>query len=655
MWLTRLNTKIAADVGVSLADQFIAVAPASKAEGRQTQSLDRERGRELHVLLTGVDHDARPLQLGFFRRAKLGNSFKWRLLEHGVDPALADELTRLVLRRLADSDVPPAPEAVHPSNPESAPEPASDLSPETRPDSGSVRALLARADDCVARGAHDEVIACYQELLKSKPRHLLARNNLGVALWKLGRYHEAVEQFRRATGIQSTYADAQFNLGSLLRLTGQVAESELPLRRALKLSPKHVEAQAGLAMTLVLLGRLREAQECFEKVLKSAPGHTAAMVGLGKIASLEGRFDEAEALFRKALALDPQVPAAWAGLVDMRRMTAADGAWLKDAERVAVTTLAPLDQADLLFAIGKYCDDTGDVERAFRSYKRANELQKTTAERYDPAARERGVDNVIRVYTREAFARMSGSRSESVKPVFVVGMMRSGTSLVEQILASHPSVHGAGELPFWHEAAHRHESVLRTGLPTDQIRKKLATACLSALDAISASASHVVDKSNFNTDHLGLIHAVFPRARMVYVRRDPIDTCLSCYFNQFSSAHNFKLDLADLAHYYSEHQRMIAHWSAVLPAGTLLEVPYAELVADQEAWTRKILDVLGLEWDERCMDFHTAPRATKTASFWQVRQKIYTQSVGKWRRYEKFIGPLRKLQSAGNPGSNPVP
>ena len=642
MLLDLLTSRIASDAGIALAEQFIAVAPGPSAQG--PESNPAERRKAIHALLTGIDRDVRPLQLGFFRRAKLGNTFKWRLLQHGVEPALADELTRMVLHRLAPGEPPPTPQA--------PPDPA----PESRPESGSVQALMDRADACVALGAHAEVIECYQEVLKSKPRHLLARNNLGVALWKLGRYHEAVEQFRSATGIQSTYADAQYNLGSLLRLIGQVAESELPLRRALKLNPTHVEAQAGLAQTLVLLGRLREAHECFEQVLKSAPAHTAALVGLGKIASLEGRFDDAEVLFRKALSIDPQIPAAWAGLVDMRRMTAEDGAWLKDAERVAANGLAPLDQTDLLFAIGKYCDDTGDVERAFRSYKRANELQKTTAERYDPAARERRVDDAIRVFTREAFAALSGSRSESVKPVFVVGMMRSGTSLIEQIIASHPDAYGAGELPFWNDAADRHETVVRNRMPGEQIRKQLAAACLSTLDALSPQALRVVDKSNFNSDHLGLIHAVFPRARMVYVRRDPIDTCLSCYFNQFSSTHNFKLDLADLAHYYREHQRMVAHWRAVLPADTLLEVPYAELVEDQAGWTRRILEFIGLEWDDRCMDFHTASRPTVTASFWQVRQKIYKQSVGRWRRYEKFIGPLRNLQDLHeSQRSNPAP
>jgi tetratricopeptide (TPR) repeat protein len=632
MWLDRLNTRIAADVGSALADQFLAAAARPAAAGRQIRSS--ERGRAIQTLLTGVDRDARPLRFGMFRRAKLASAFKWRLLDNGVDLALADELTRMLSLRLATDNPDPTPVAHRELT----------LVPESSAESGSVRALLARADACVARGAHAEVVEVYQELLKSKPRHLLARNNLGVALWKLGRYREAAEQFRRATGIQSTYADAQFNLGSVLRLTGQVAESELPLRRALKLNPKHVEAQAGLGLTLFLLTRMREARDCFNKVLKSSPRHTGAMVGLGRIESVEGRFDAAEALFRQVLAIDRQVPSAWAALVDMRRMTAADGAWLKEAEKVAANGLEPVDEADLFFAIGKYCDETGDVERAFRSYKRANELQKTTAERYDPDARVRLVDDTVRVFTREALSTVEGARCESVKPVFVVGMMRSGTSLVEQIIASHPEAHGAGELPFWNDAARRHETIVRNRMPGESIRKRLADAYLRTLDSLSTSALRVVDKSTFNSDHLGLIHAVLPQARMIYVRRDPIDTCLSCYFNQFSSAQNFTLDLADLAHYYREHTRLIAHWRAVLPAGTLLEVPYAELVEDQEAWTRKILDFIGLEWDERCMEFHTASRAVLTASFWQVRQQIYNRSVGRWRRYEKFIGPLRNLQ-----------
>jgi hypothetical protein len=159
----------------------------------------------------------------------------------------------------------------------------------------------------------------------------------------------------------------------------------------------------------------------------------------------------------------------------------------------------------------------------------------------------------------------------------------------------------------------------------------------------------VVDKSNFNADRLGLIHSVFPNARIISVRRDPMDTCLSCYFQRFANAPSFTVDLKDLAHYYREHHRLMQHWRSVLPDSVLLEVPYAELVAEQEAWSRRILEFIGLEWDARCLEYYTTERPVLTASQWQVRQRIYPNSVGRWRNYKKFIGPLlqlRELESA---------
>jgi tetratricopeptide (TPR) repeat protein len=633
MWLDRLNSRIAADLGNSLADHFLAAA--SLSDRRATRSAQQRK--VIQSFLARVDSEAGPLRLGMFRRAKLASSFKGRLLNCGADPVLADELAQMLQLRLSEDAVDATdagPEALHDPLPENHPGPGT----------GSVGSLLAQAEAAVARGDHAEVVERYHDLLKLKPRHLLARNNLGVALWKLGRYQEALEHLRRAAGIQPTYADAQFNLGTLLRLTGQVAESEMPLRRAVKLNPKRDDAQVSLGLTLVMLGRLSDARECFEKALKTTPRHTGATLGLGKVASLEGSFKEAESLYKCALEVDANLPTAWASLAELRKMTPSDGAWLKNAEKIAASGIAPLEEADLRFAIGKYLDDTGDFDRAFRNYQRANELQKAVVERYDTKARECFVDDTIRAYTREAIAANEAGRSESVKPVFVVGMMRSGTSLVEQIISAHPAVHGAGELQYWSDAARKHEALVRNRLPGESLRKKLAQGYLSVLDGLSSSAQRVVDKSTYNSDHLGLIHSVLPNARMVYVQRDPIDTCLSCYFTQMSSAQNFTWDLADLAHYYREHQRLVEHWRSVLPAGTLLDVPYAELVDDQERWTRKILDFLGLEWDERCLDFHTAERPVLTASFWQVRQRMYNRSVGRWRRYEKYIGPLRELR-----------
>lgn len=267
-----------------------------------------------------------------------------------------------------------------------------------------------------------------------------------------------------------------------------------------------------------------------------------------------------------------------------------------------------------------------------------------SADPYERDVHARFVDDMTRVYTREALARAAAGASDSQKPVFVVGMMRSGTTLVEQIIGSHPAVSAAGELTFWSEVLRKHESTLRREPPSDKLRAKVAADCLRTLGAYSSDALRVVDKAPVNSDYLGIIHAVFPNARMIYVRRDPIDVCLSCYFQQFSATLNFTMDLSDLAHYYREHRRLVAHWRAVLPAGTLLEVPYAELVADQETWTRRMVEFLGLEWDARCLDFQQTKRTVTTASYWQVRQKIYRGSVGRWQNYKKFIGPLLALK-----------
>jgi hypothetical protein len=249
-----------------------------------------------------------------------------------------------------------------------------------------------------------------------------------------------------------------------------------------------------------------------------------------------------------------------------------------------------------------------------------------------------------RVYTREALARAAAAGSDSQRPVFVVGMPRSGTSLVEQIIASHPSARGAGELGFWSDAVHKHEQQLRREPIGEPLQGKLASSYLQVLTAQASDGTRVVDKATINTDYLGVIHAVFPKARMIYVRRDPIDTCLSCYFQQFSPDLNFAMDLPDLAHFYAQHQRLLTHWRSALPPGVMLEVPYSELVAQQELWTRKIVEFLGLQWDDRCIDYTTTQRTVLTSSYWQVRQKMYKTSLGRWRHYEKFISPLLGLR-----------
>jgi tetratricopeptide (TPR) repeat protein len=635
MLLKGLNSREAANVGASLADGFVLQTGSGPSPARREQGGPAQNGKELKKLLQKflqqVDCEARSLHLNIFKRAIIANSFKWRLLERGVEREMVGELTQALVLRLTTNQASAA---------------SADVvvgAASRRRSPSTAQTLLTRGDERMAQGAYAEAVNCYQELLTLDSGHAVAHNNLGAALCKLGHYGGAEDAFRRAIGIRASYADAHCNLGTLLRWRGRFAPSETSLRRALQLKPTHVEAQIALGTTLIPLGRVREAKDLLKKALLVAPRNVAALVAMGEITGLEGHLAEAEAFFKRALAVDPQAPGAWAALVRLRRMTPADSAWLKGAEASVSGSLAPLDEANLRYAIGKYCDDVGDFRQAFRSYQRANELQKAAADAYDRDARKRLVDDLLRAYTRETLSQARAGACDSRRPVFVVGMPRSGTSLVEQVIASHPAAKGAGELGFWVEAVRKHETVLRHEPPAETLRRKLAAAYLRVLARYSPDALRVVDKTPFNSDYLGLIHAVFPNARIIYLRRDPIDTCLSCYFQPFTAALNFTMDLADLAHYYREHQRLIAHWRGVLPSGTLFEVPYAELVADQEGWTRNILDFLGLEWDERCLDFQKTDRTVLTASFWQVRQEIYRRSAGRWRNYERFIAPLLEL------------
>jgi Flp pilus assembly protein TadD len=507
-----------------------------------------------------------------------------------------------------------------------------------------ISGLLADALERLKRGDDAAAANRFREVVSIDPRNATAHNHLAVALGKMGRFQEAERHLRLAVGIEEAYPDAHFNLGLLLQLLGQFRDAERPLRRALQLQPTSARFQSILGINLLTTGCLREARGLLEKVLQVEPANAHALLAMGQLAVREGRFGEAETMFRRTLEVNVGVHGAWVGLAGVRKMTTADSAWLTGAEGCANSGLGPLSQAEIRYAIGKYHDDLENFDQAFRSYQRANELLRTVASPYDRAGRSALIDDLIRVYTRATLSRARPGASDSPLPVLVTGMPRSGTSLVEQIIASHPAAKGAGELSFWGRSFHEAQGVLRQSPPDEALTKMMAHGYLRDLGEHGTNAQRVVDKQPFNADLLGIVHCVFPHARVIYVRRDPIDTCLSCFFQPFPATLNFTQDLSDLAHFYREHLRLIEHWRSALPPSTLLDVPYEALVADQEGWTRKILEFLGLPWDDHCLDFHSNERSVLTASSWQVRQKLYKSSVGRWRHYEKFIGPLLALK-----------
>jgi tetratricopeptide (TPR) repeat protein len=626
MILAWFSGREAAEIGVALADQFAPQPNSAVPQG----SLQSAASGSMEQLLRRADSDVRPLRLNFYKKAKLANSFKWRLIENGVARNTADEVTQSLIVHLSQGQIPATSRnsAEIPTNPS---------------DRAKAQQLFNRGNKSFDRGAYSEAAALFEEAVELDSSLAEALNNLGSSLSFLGRYDEAEQCFRQAIAIKPNYSDAHGNLGHLLQMKADLVAAEVSLRRALKLRPTFTEARINLGLTLTFRGRLRDARACFAKVLKAAPRNTQALFGIGQVTALEGRFEESETMFKRIVDIDPKMISAWASLAGTRKMTNADGEWFKNAEKLATSAVHPLDEANLRFAIGKYFDDVGNFAPAFQSFKRGNELLKTAAGDYDRKGRSRLIDELIRVYTREAISKIQIPGSASSKPVFVVGMPRSGTSLAEQIIASHPAAYGAGELHFW-AALIEKDTGLTQGILSEPARAKVAEEYLRILEASSANASRVVDKAPVNSDFLGLIYSVFPNARVIYMQRDPIDTCLSCYFQQFLLGLNFTFDLSDLAHYYGEHRRMMVHWRKVLPPGFILDVPYEELVADQEAWSRKMLEFIGLEWDPRVLEFHTNKRQVVTASAWQVRQKIYRSSVARWRNYEQFIGPLKALQ-----------
>jgi tetratricopeptide (TPR) repeat protein len=485
-------------------------------------------------------------------------------------------------------------------------------------------------------GQLDDAVASYRRALELKPDYAEAHNNMGNALRDRGQLDHAVERYQRALLLKPAYPEAHNNLGNALRDLGQLNAATASYRQALALTPGFAEAHNNLSIVLRLQGRAAEAEASCRAALAIEPNRATTMVLLADFHADKGQFDEAEALYRRAISIAPQLAEAWAGIARWRKMTISDAAWLADVQRLAAQRLPPRKQAYLRYALGKYFDDVKDFEQAFHNYRQANELAKLYKAKHDRGRLTQTIDFMIGSCDQTWVRRASVQAVTSSRPVFIVGMPRSGTTLTEQILASHPSVFGAGELPFWRAASAAHGSMLG----------RLADDYLQLLADLSPGALRVVDKLPGNFMLLGLIHAALPNARIIHMRRNPIDTCLSIYFQHFQSADSYINDLEDLAHYYTEYLRIMTHWRSVLPPDSLLEVPYEGLIDEPEAWSRRMLKFIGLPWEPRCLEFHRTERAVFTASKWQVRQKINKESLARWHNYEKYVAPLMQLQSA---------
>jgi tetratricopeptide (TPR) repeat protein len=522
-----------------------------------------------------------------------------------------------------------------------------------------------------------EAATCYRSALALNADLAEAHSNLGNALRALGQLQEAAGSYVRALKLKPDFAAAHSNLSDTLRELGLPGEAAAHGRLALQLTPAHAGAHNSLANALLDLGKLDEAQALYRRAVSLEPGFAQAWINLGLLLrqrgvaaeaeacaerALEasaasapalalaaelradaGDFAAAESLFRRAVASDPDSPEAWAGIAYLRRMTQDDASWAAQALRVAQRRLPARQEVYLRFAIGKFFDDVKDYAQAFENFRRAHELSRTFGAQYERRQQALSVERLIARYDGAAAGEIPAGAADAERAVFIVGMPRSGTTLAEQILASHPAVHGAGELPYWDEALRTFAAAEAAGEQQRELPARLGREYLRLLNSLAPGAERLVDKMPANFWHVGLIHEALPRARFIHMQRDPIDTCVSIYFQHFRNALPYADDLSDLAHFYGEYQRIMSHWRATLPAHVLLEVPYEELIADQEGWSRRMLQFIGLPWDNRCLDFHQTRRSVTSASKWQVRQKLNRTSIQRWRSYEAFIGPLLTL------------
>lgn len=515
---------------------------------------------------------------------------------------------------------------------------------ELRPDFAEAQQNLGRI--LLRLGRYEDALESCRRAVNLAPDSPQAHNSLGNVLARLGQFADAIASLRHSIALQPEFAEAHANLANALRSTGRLEEAVEEYRRAVRIKPDFVEAYAELATSLRLLRSTAEAEAACHQALRIAPGAAAVLVVLAELRSDEGRFAEAEDLFERALAADRHSVEALAGMARVRRMTGENVAWLRAARNLEQTRLSPQREMILRYAMGKYFDDVADFSAAFANYQRANLLAQRSAPKHDRAHLERAIDWIIRSQDAAWLRKRSMGAPQSQRPIFVIGMLRSGTSLAEQILASHPAVFGAGELTFWSTRLAALLPVVPSDISPAPDVVELAGAGRDYLDqlrSVAAEAARIIDKLPTNFLAAGLIGAALPGARIIHMQRDPIDTCLSIYFQHFEAINTYTHDLEDLAHYYRQYRRLMRHWRATLPKDAMLEVPYEGLVADPEGWTRRLLAFIDLPWDPRCLDFQRTQRPVVTASKWQVRQPITATWVGRWQRYEGFIEPLLSL------------
>ena len=551
--------------------------------------------------------------------------------------------------------------------------------------SQQVASLLAFATKLLRAGGPADAIAPLRDAALLQPSNPIIQHDLGLACLEVGRVPDAIAALQRAVASDPRYADAYFRLGIAFEKVGNIGEAIVAYDRATKLLPSLTEAwfragalaytlghrneaigcfrraaaaggnsfsRLGKARALLIEDRNQEAELALRETLAADPMNAMTYDLLGNLHSDFGRFDQARACFERAIAIAPLLAGSYYDLVRCRPVTSNDDGLLQAMQAALATPgLEEGQRLRLHLAIGKAAEDLGDYALAMQHFDAADAVRRGSVS-FDSAAFSTEIDRLIARCTPELMARAPELGSPDATPVLIIGMPRSGTTLVEQIVSMHPEVGPGGELHFWNQrGAEWHRSVAAGNegpFVATEFLAKAAADYLGVLRAIAPTAARVTDKMPFNFLWAGLIHVAFPRAIIIHCRRVAIDTALSIHQTHFRPGLPFPTGGAELVAYFRDYQRLIDHWRSVLPADRLIEVDYEDLTRAPEPVIRRIIAACGLAWDDACLRPESNPRAVNTPSKWQARQPIYRTSVARWRSYEPWLGPLRALVDDGS-------
>jgi len=492
---------------------------------------------------------------------------------------------------------------------------------------------------CLESGHVGEAIAALQAAIGVNPRYADAHLRLGIALEAAGAPEAALGAYRRATDVLPGLADARYRAGDLLASLGRMEEATLAYRRAAASAPKTLLGRIAAAKAKLAENRDDEAEKMLRQALALDRENAVALELLGNILADSGRFEEARALFLRAIGRDRLRAGCFYDVARCRRIGPQDAALIGQMrDAAAMAGLEPAQRARVHLALGKAADDLGNPEDAMRHFDAAETLRNGLV-RFDPAVFEARVDRIVACFTDDFCAR-ADTRPGSA-PILIVGLPRSGTTLVEQIFSAHPAVQAGGELPFWNERG-RDWQEGGGAAPDAAFLAEAASAYLLMAQSLARGA-RLTDKNPLNFQWAGMIHAALPQAVIVHCRRAPIDTALSIHQTHFSPRMYFPTGGEALVRYVRAYQRLMAHWRRVLPADRFVEIDYEALTAEPETVIRRMISACGLAWNDACLRPEDNARVVKTPSKWQARQAIYRSSAGRWRAYEPWLGELRGL------------